>query len=117
MSRRSRRCDHDPALDPRVAAALARMEARIDTPETAAETARAVGLSPKRLETLFREALGTTPAAHALGLRLQAARRMLTDTRHPLAEVACAPAFPAPPPSPAPSAAASATRRGACGAG
>jgi transcriptional regulator GlxA family with amidase domain len=88
--------DPDPALDPRVAAALARMEARIDSPETAAATARAVGLSPRRLEVLFRQALGTTPGAHALGLRLQAARRMLTDTRHPLAEVALRTGFSGP---------------------
>jgi transcriptional regulator GlxA family with amidase domain len=86
----------EPELDARVAAALARMEARIDSPETAADTARSVGLSTKRLETLFREALGTTPAAHALGLRLQAARRMLTDTRHPLAEVALRTGFSGP---------------------
>lgn len=86
----------DPALDPRVAAALARMEARIDAPEPASATARAVGLSPRRLETLFREALNTTPAAHALGLRLQAARRMLTDTRHPLSEIALRTGFSGP---------------------
>ena len=86
----------DPALDPRVAAALARMEARIDSPEPAAATARAVGLSPRRLETLFRAALGTTPAAHALDLRLQAARRMLTDTRHPVAEIALRTGFSSP---------------------
>lgn len=86
----------DPALDPRVAAALARMEARIDSPEPASATAQAVGLSPRRLETLFREALNITPAAHALGLRLQAARRMLTDTRHPLAEIALRTGFSSP---------------------
>jgi transcriptional regulator GlxA family with amidase domain len=86
----------EPALDPRVAQALARMEARIDTPETAANTAEAVGLSPRHLESLFRAALGTTPAAHALDLRLQAARRMLTDTRHPLAEVALRTGFSSP---------------------
>jgi transcriptional regulator GlxA family with amidase domain len=86
----------DPALDPRVAQALARMEARIDLPETAAETAEAVGLSPRRLESLFRAALGTTPAAHALDLRLQAARRMLTDTKHPLADVALRTGFSSP---------------------
>jgi transcriptional regulator GlxA family with amidase domain len=86
----------DPALDPRVAAALARMEARIDAPEPSSATAAAVGLSARRLETLFREALGTTPAAHALGLRLQAARRMLTDTRHPLAEIALRTGFSGP---------------------
>ncbi|WP_149588273.1 GlxA family transcriptional regulator [Tabrizicola flagellatus] len=86
----------DPSLDPRVAAALARMEARIDAPEPAVQTARAVGLSPRRLETLFRAALGTTPAAHALDLRLQTARRMLTDTRHPVAEVALRTGFSSP---------------------
>jgi transcriptional regulator GlxA family with amidase domain len=78
----------DPRLDARVAAAIARMEAQIDTPEPAARTARAVGLSPRRLETLFRQALGLTPAAYGQSLRLQAARRMVTDTRHPLADIA-----------------------------
>lgn len=78
----------DPRLDPRVAEAIARMESTLDTPEPVQTTARAVGLSPRRLEMLFHQALGQTPAAYALGLRLQAARRMITDTRHPLAEVA-----------------------------
>jgi transcriptional regulator GlxA family with amidase domain len=86
----------DAALDPRVAAALERMEARIDAPEPAALTAKAVGLSSRRLESLFRSALNTTPPAHALDLRLQAARRMLTDTRHPLAEVALRTGFSSP---------------------
>ncbi|HMO08064.1 MAG TPA: GlxA family transcriptional regulator [Paracoccaceae bacterium] len=86
----------DPALDPRVAAALARMETRIDMPEAVPETALAVGLSARRLETLFRLGLGTTPGAHALDLRLQAARRMLTDTRHPLAEIALRTGFSGP---------------------
>ena len=78
----------DPRLDPRVAEAVARMESRLDDPEPAASIARAVGLSPRRMETLFRTSLGLTPAAYALSLRLQAARRMVTDTRHPLAEIA-----------------------------
>ncbi|GLS85449.1 AraC family transcriptional regulator [Cypionkella aquatica] len=78
----------DPRLDTRVASAIARMEARLDAPETTAEIAAAIGLSPRRLEQIFYENLGLTPAAHALGLRLAAARRMINDTRHPLAEVA-----------------------------
>ncbi|MBT9244453.1 GlxA family transcriptional regulator [Gemmobacter fulvus] len=78
----------DPRLDPRVAAAIARMEARLDSPETTAQTARALGLSARRLEQLFDAALGRSPAAHALSLRLAAARRLITDTRHPLAEIA-----------------------------
>jgi transcriptional regulator GlxA family with amidase domain len=86
----------DPALDGRVALAVARMEARIDAPEPVADTAAAVGLSARRLETLFRQALGTTPGTYALSLRLQAARRMLTDTRHPLAEIALRTGFTSP---------------------
>jgi transcriptional regulator GlxA family with amidase domain len=86
----------DPQMDPRVAQAAARMEAQLDSPESIAETAAAVGLSPRRLESLFRQAFGTTPGAHALALRLQAARRMLTETRHPLAEVALRTGFTSP---------------------
>jgi len=86
----------DAALDPRVAGAVARMEARIDAPEPIASIAAAVGLSPRRLETLFRDSLGLTPGAYALGLRLAAARRMLTDTRHPLAEIALRTGFSSP---------------------
>lgn len=86
----------DPGLDPRVAMALRRMEARIDTPEPVTATAAACGLSARRLESLFRAALGITPGAHALSLRLQAARRMLTDTKHPLAEVALRTGFSSP---------------------
>ncbi len=78
----------DPRLDPRVSATIARMEATLDAPETTAELAAAIGLSPRRLEQIFRENLGLPPATYALTLRLAAARRMITDTRHPLAEVA-----------------------------
>ena len=78
----------DPRLDPRVAAVIARIEAQLDTPEPTPDLAASVGLSPRRLEMLFRQNLGLTPAAYALTLRLSAARRMITDTRHPLAEVA-----------------------------
>lgn len=86
----------DPLLDPRVARAVALMEARIDAPVPVAVIARAVGLSPRRLESLFRSGLGTTPGAHALSLRLAAARRMLTDTGHPLAEIALRTGFSSP---------------------
>ena len=78
----------DPRLDPRVAAAIARMERHLDTPEPTAKIAAALNLSPRRLETLFRQNLNQTPGAHALQLRLQAARRLITDTRHPLADIA-----------------------------
>ncbi|MDQ2067344.1 GlxA family transcriptional regulator [Xinfangfangia sp. CPCC 101601] len=86
----------DPAMDPRVARAAARMEARLDAPESTAETAAAVGLSPRRLEALFRQAFGTTPGAHGLALRLQAARKLLSETQHPLAEIALRTGFSSP---------------------
>tara|TARA_R110002110_G_scaffold406084_3_gene625622 strand:+ start:1024 stop:1992 length:969 start_codon:yes stop_codon:yes gene_type:complete len=75
-------------LDPRLAAAITRMETRIDSPEPVAKTARMLGLSTRRLESLFRNGLGQSPAAYALSLRLATARRMITDTHHPMAEIA-----------------------------
>jgi len=86
----------DPHLDPRVAAAIARMESRLDAPETTRQIATAIALSPRRLEQIFSENLRLTPAAYALSLRLAAARRMITDTRHPLAEVALCTGFSSP---------------------
>jgi transcriptional regulator GlxA family with amidase domain len=86
----------DPLLDPRVARAVARMEATLDAPAPMTEIAAAVGLSPRRLESLFRASLGATPGAYALSLRLAAARRMLTDTQHPMAEIALRTGFSGP---------------------
>ena len=86
----------DKRLDPRVAQTLARMEATLDAPEPVATLAARASLSPRRLEMLFRQNLGLTPAAYALDLRLAAARRMITDTRHPLSEVALRTGFSSP---------------------
>lgn len=86
----------NPRLDPRLAHAIARMEAHLDTPEPVADLARNLGLSTRRLETLFRTTLNQSPAAYALGLRLAAARRMITDTHHSLAEVALRTGFSSP---------------------
>ena len=83
-------------LDPRVAQTIARMERHLDAPQPSATLAAAVHLSPRRLETLFRQSLGQTPGAYALGLRLAAARRLLADTRHPLAEIALRTGFSSP---------------------
>ena len=78
----------NPRLDARVAAAIARMQTALDAPLSMVQLAKSVGLSPRRFETLFLQNVGATPGAYALSLRLAAARRMITDTRHPLAEVA-----------------------------
>jgi transcriptional regulator GlxA family with amidase domain len=42
----------------------------------------------RRLEGLFRAELGQSPAAWGRELRLQAARRLIADTRHPLGDIA-----------------------------
>ena len=70
-------------IDRNILAALSR-NARLSM----ADLAAAVGLSPRRLETLFRAAAGMTPGAWALHQRLQAARRLTAETPLPLAEIA-----------------------------
>lgn len=74
--------------DPAVGRAIARMEAAIEDPPAIAEIARAIGLSPRRLEMLFAERLGTSPGRFFRDLRLDEARRMVTDTGLPLHEIA-----------------------------
>ncbi|MEI4470066.1 helix-turn-helix domain-containing protein [Frigidibacter sp. MR17.24] len=81
------------AADPRVAAAIARMRASIADPPSAAEIARDLNLSPRRLEGLFRAEFGTGPGGFALNLRLEAARELLTDTRMAVADIARATGF------------------------
>lgn len=76
------------ADDPRLAAALAMMNAHLEDPLPLEVIARAQGLGLRRMEQLFRDTLGQGPAAAYLDLRLQTARRMITDTRHSLREVA-----------------------------
>jgi transcriptional regulator GlxA family with amidase domain len=66
------------------------MEAAVDAPVQAAAVARAVGLSPRQLERLFRRHLGQTPAAYAAGLRLDRARTLLRETGMPVTAVASA---------------------------
>lgn len=76
------------ARDPRLRAVLAQMSARLDDPLDLAALAAGQGIGLRRLEQLFRDGLGQGPGAAYLDLRLQAARRMMTDTAHPVQEVA-----------------------------
>lgn len=57
------------------------------------ELARAAGLSRSRLHALFRVGLGTTPMRYLREQRLEAAARLLRETRCPIAEVAQAAGF------------------------
>ncbi|TPE51712.1 GlxA family transcriptional regulator [Amaricoccus solimangrovi] len=74
--------------EPRVAAAIRAMENHLDQPLPITAIARHAGVSSRRLETLFRTAVGASPGAYYLALRLKAARRLVLDTRLPMAEIA-----------------------------
>ena len=74
--------------DPAIAGAIARMETAVEDPPSIAEIARALGLSRRRLEMLFAEHLGTSPARFFRDLRLDEARRMIADTGLPLQDIA-----------------------------
>ena len=74
--------------DPALGGAIAIMEGAVEQPPTIAAIARALGLSQRRLEMLFAERLGTSPGRFFLDLRLDEARRMVTDTRLSVQEIA-----------------------------
>ena len=74
--------------DPILARAIALMEDSVEQPPGIAAIATRLGLSQRRLEMLFAQHLGTSPGRFFLDLRLDEARRMVTDTRLPLQEIA-----------------------------
>lgn len=74
--------------DPRVIDAIHLMEDRIDRPLSTAAIAKRLRLSVRSLEKLFRMSIGETPGAYFIRLRLSVARRMVTDTRTPIADIA-----------------------------
>lgn len=74
--------------DPALGQAVAIMERSVEDPPAVAEIARRIGLSQRRLEMLFAHHLGTSPARFFRDLRLDEARRLVTDTRLPLQDVA-----------------------------
>lgn len=84
------------AREPRVARAIRLMEASLERPLASAAIARRVGVSVRTLETLFRRTVGVGPAAFAMQIRVQAARRMVTDTDLPLGEIALRTGFASP---------------------
>ncbi len=79
--------------DPRLAQAIRLMEAHLDRPLTMSAIALRVGLSARALEQLFARALGETPGAYSLRLRLNAARRLVLDTAEPMAAIAARTGF------------------------
>lgn len=84
------------ATAPPVAQAIAMMEERMEDPPPIAEIAATLGLSPRRLEMLFRTHLETGPGAFFLRLRLNEARRLAMDTGLSVREIALRTGFSGP---------------------
>lgn len=78
----------DNRIDPRVARSIRIMEQHIDTPLAIHDIAQRIGCSIRTVEGLFRRLARCSPGAYYLSLRLQAARRLITDTRLPMADIA-----------------------------
>lgn len=78
---------------PKLLGAIAHMEAYLESPVPVPEIAKAIGLSKRQLERLFREKLGKTPTRYYLELRLCRARLLLRQTEMPILQVAVASGF------------------------
>lgn len=78
---------------PAVAGALRLMETALETPRTIPDIAAALNISPRLLEMRFQTALGQSPHAAYLSLRLSEALRLALDTGHSVHEIALATGF------------------------
>ncbi|WP_033406277.1 GlxA family transcriptional regulator [Thiolinea disciformis] len=74
--------------EPRIAAAIRLMSERLDDPLSIKQLAAQLQLSIRLLEYLFREHLHCSPTQYYLHLRLQSARRLVTDTHLSMQEIA-----------------------------
>jgi transcriptional regulator GlxA family with amidase domain len=58
-----------------------------------AAIARRTGVTARTLEGIFTRSIGETPGAYYLRLRLTAARKLVVDTRVPMADIAARTGF------------------------
>ena len=77
----------------RLAEAMRLIEGDIENPRHTSEIARAVRISTRQLERLFRQHLGISPAAYSSALRLDRARALLRQTAMPVTDVGIACGF------------------------
>ena len=73
--------------DRKLALAIELMRANAEDPLAPDALARAVGVSTRQLERLFRRHLNTSPAKHYLSIRLERARNLLRQTGLSISEV------------------------------
>lgn len=82
--------------DRRLVGAIRLMESHIDQPLTVGAIARRANVAPRTLEILFSQAIGESPGAYYLRLRLNAARRLVLDTSEKMADIAARTGFSSP---------------------
>ncbi|MEC5217057.1 transcriptional regulator GlxA family with amidase domain [Actimicrobium sp. GrIS 1.19] len=75
------------AVQPKLAEALALMEANLEEPLAADDLASLVGLSRRQLDRLFKQHLASVPSRYYLELRLQRARQLLLESHHSIVQV------------------------------
>ena len=73
--------------DPRLNKAVKIMEANLDEPWTLKRLAETMGVSSRTLHDLFVGSMGVSPGAYGLNLRLQAARKMVSDTSRSMQDI------------------------------
>ncbi|WCR00994.1 GlxA family transcriptional regulator (plasmid) [Paracoccus aestuarii] len=74
--------------DPMVLRALLLMQQNIEQPFTVAEIARRIGHSKRQLERHFQTALGTSPQAAFLDMRLSLAHHLIVTGDRPISQIA-----------------------------
>jgi transcriptional regulator GlxA family with amidase domain len=72
---------------PKLAEAVALMEANIEEPLSTDEIAQLVGISRRQLERQFKQYLGSVPSRYYMELRLQKARALLLHSHHSIVQV------------------------------
>jgi len=81
------------AGNPKLAEALALMEANLAEPLPTEEVARLVGVSRRQLERLFKQHLDTLPSRHYLALRLARAQRLLQQSCQSILQIGLSSGF------------------------
>lgn len=74
--------------DARLIESIRIMENCLDQPVTIAAVARKVGISPRTLEQMFLRDVNMSPGAYFLSLRLNAAKRLVKNSKVPMADIA-----------------------------
>jgi transcriptional regulator GlxA family with amidase domain len=77
----------------RLAEALQLIADTIENPLPTSHIARAVRISTRQLERMFRQHMGTSPAAYAAAMRLDRARALLRQTALPVTDIGIACGF------------------------